>query len=112
MHGRTAALVHLLAFVALGGAVAGAYSVGPTTRDAQVILGVGLSAAGVFSLWSVLLSLRALWHGEGLRWPAWVTLAFMCEASAGALYFWPDLHPGHPTIVWLAIPLLVPFLLI
>ena len=82
--GRSAALVHGLAFLAAALALGAVWAVGMKSKsdDAVKILGMGLIAVAVMTLWSVVLAIQALWRGEPRAWPRSVLCVFTIEATA------------------------------
>ena len=80
--GRSAALVHGLAFVAAALALGAVWAVGTKTEEAERILGMGLSAVGVMALWSVVLAMQALLRGEPGAWPMSVLGVVTIEVAA------------------------------
>jgi len=115
-HGRNAAIVHGLAFVAAGAAGAGVYAVqGSSSDDAGVILGVGLAAVAVLWLWSGVLAIRALWKAERPIWPVLVLGLMLLELCPLALAFWfeqysygiPVLFPFFTLATFIAVPIAV-----
>ena len=80
--GRSAALVHGLAFLAASLALGAVWFVIPDQTKAWKILGMGLSAVAVMTLWSIILAIQALWRGESGKWPMGVLGVFTIEVAA------------------------------
>ncbi|MCY3020891.1 MAG: hypothetical protein NTW87_17885 [Planctomycetota bacterium] len=86
-HGRDAVLVHGLALLCLAVLLTLPFVVDISQRTAAAFLGVSVSAALALSLWSLVLSIRALWRGERARWPVLVIAVFLLEGALSCLAY-------------------------
>jgi hypothetical protein len=115
--GRTALMIHLLAWLALCVSWAMLIIVGEYTPESQATQGVGGATALAFGAWSGLLALRAIWHGERVLLPTFILVLVGVEATVPCLWLWDPLLTGNNPLsplfefaLWAGLPLFVPFL--
>jgi hypothetical protein len=114
--GRSAMMIHLLAWLALSVAWALMIIMGEESPESQATQGVGGATALAFGAWSGLLALRAIWHGERVLLPAFILILIGAEATAPCVWLWDPLLTGNNPLsplfeftLWAGLPLFVPF---
>jgi len=117
--GRTALMIHLLAWLCFGAAWGLMLVLGKESPEGQAVQGVGGAAALTCAIWSSLLALRGIWHGEPVSIPILVLLVFGMEAVVPCVWLWlplleayNPLTPLYEFSLWLGLPLFVPFFVI
>jgi len=112
--GRTALVVLAMTVVTAGafGGVAFGLNVDAQTQDALAGLMYTVAIVGV--VWSIVLSVRALKHGEPIFWPGTVLLILLWGASVPLLMTWTKSSRGRYDDLYflhvLCLPALIPFL--
>lgn len=116
--GRSALLIHGLGYLFLAAAWVVALLLDETTEEAQPVQGVGGATALVFSVWSLVLSVKALVAAErpllaivNIAW-VWVEVSVPCAASWWLLF--SNYHPSsyaYEMILYLGLPVFVPLLI-
>jgi hypothetical protein len=115
--GRTAMLIHLLAWLAFSTAWLFMIALGELSPESQAIQGVGGATALTFVAWSGLLAFRAIWHGERIWVPTLVLVLVAIEGLLPCIWLWDPLLTGNNPlsplfefVLWAGLPLFVPFL--
>lgn len=110
---RSAFLAHGLGLLSLAAGTCAFFFIPDSHEERDAVVGMAVSAAIVFLLWSLVLAVRSLLQKERSRW-AWVIFYLtLVEFSAPALWLWTQTYNAPAPVIdffmWLGVPVFVPY---